>query len=118
MASDSVRDAPAVRLDAAELADLLCLRDTAAGAISRRALGIAVEPGRSGRESLAARGLWRERNGMGLPSGPAITVGDTLTAAVGWLRIGTSEVPVATIVIGPEHTLLLAALGDGAQEIA
>lgn len=109
---------PALRLDGAEIALLLSLRSTEAATISRQGLGITAEPGPVGRDCLAERGLWQERHGMGLPAAEAITVGDTLTSAVCWLRIGTAGAVAATIVIGPEHTLLLAALGDGGQEIA
>ncbi|HLS25040.1 MAG TPA: hypothetical protein VK063_04125 [Beutenbergiaceae bacterium] len=117
-AQPAPREVPALRLSGAELAVLLALRDTRAADISRQGLGISIEPGSDGRNSLADRGLWQVRHGIELPAAQAIAVGDTLTAAMCWLRIGTPDAAAATIVIGPEHTLLLAALGDGAQEIA
>lgn len=120
MPHESVPSAPpALRLNAAELAVLLDLRPTAASDVSRTGLGVPQDADlQAGREELTERGLWQERYGRGLPAGEAIAVGDVLTAATTWVRIGTDRGAAATLVVGPDRVLLSAPLADGVHEFA
>lgn len=110
---------PALRLSANELAVLLELRPTTAAEVSRTGLGVPEEAdAEAGREELTDRGLWQERYGRGLPAGEAITVGEVLTAASTWVRIGTERGAAATLVVGGDRVLLSAPLAEGVHEFA
>lgn len=109
--------AGAVRLDAAEISWLLSLRPGPAALLAAAALGCSPDsagpPG-----SLAHRGLSQVRGDRILPDGDAIDIGDTLTAASAFVRVGTAGAIAALIAVGWRRVLVLAPSETGAEVAA